>query len=192
MSLWFDHQQNRFSQDGTPVWNDYLGQILTKSSGAGTPTWTTGLGGGPFAAYKFNVGDTVQVLFHVNHDIAPGQPIFIHSHWMTDGTNVQPIKWQFQYSIAAGHNTANFNMAGTTVSVQQAAQGTAWRHMISEISTGITDGTNIVVDGLVMVNVSRITNGGTDNTDGVYLLMSDLHIQSQYLGTKNKSPSFYV
>lgn len=191
MSIWLDQQQNRFTQDGNYVWNDNLGQITNPSGGAGHPSYVA-IGGGSFNAWKFVVGDSVDVRFHFNHDIAPGQPIFLHTHYLTDGTSTQPVVWSFEYNIAAGNNTANFATTGTTVSISTAPNGTAYRHMIAEIATGITDATNIVVDGLMICKITRVTNGGTDNPNGVFLLMSDVHYQAAYLGTKNKVIPFYT
>ena len=46
-------------------------------------------------------------------------------------------------------------------------------------------------DGLIHVVVSRITNGGTDNSDGIFGLTADIHYQSTNMATVNKAPSFY-
>jgi hypothetical protein len=191
MSIWTDHVNNRITQDGSPVWRDLTSDIVVRQTpGVGVPTWTTGLNGGPFAAYQFDINEEVWIAFHMDHDYHPGSSFHIHTHWMTDGTSTNTVKWQLTYSVAKGHNQSAFNMTGTTVNIEQAAQGTAWRHMVTE-STAISS-SELEVDSLILVNVKRITNGGTDNSDNVYLLTADIHYQASYLGTKNKAPNFYT
>jgi hypothetical protein len=189
MSLNIDHQRNRITQDGSGVWRDLTADIVAKNSGVGAPTWATGIGGS-MGAYSFSVNDFVDICFHIDHDYLPSSSIFLHAHWTTNGTNTQPVNWQFTYTIAKGHNQSNLVPAGTIITAQQAAHGTAWRHMITE--TAAISSAELEPDSIVWVNVKRITNGATENTDTVYLLTADVHYQAVYLGTKNKSPNFYT
>lgn len=46
------------------------------------------------------------------------------------------------------------------------------------------------VDGLVSVRLRRITNGGVDNPNGVFLMLSDMHYQSTAGLTKNRNYPF--
>ena len=128
--------------------------------------------------------------FHVNHDIKPGGLAYVHVHWSTDGTSTATVKWEFTIMRALGHNQANFP-APVVVTVEQAAAGTAWRHMIAECSLG--DALTLVEpDELILVTLRRITNGGTNNTDDVFGLTVDFHYQSDRDMTPNKAPNFYA
>lgn len=128
--------------------------------------------------------------FHVGHDIMPGGLAYVHCHWSTDGTSTATVKWEFNIQRALGHNQANF-AAPTVVTVEQAAQGTAWRHMIAEVSIG--DALTLTEpDELILVTLRRITNGGTNNTDAVYGLTVDFHYQADRDTTPNKAPDFYT
>lgn len=175
-------------QDGG--WRDMIGQSVSPNTGPTIPVWTQ-MGSSPFYGYVYQVNDQQQFFYHLQHDYSPGTPIYLHAHWMTNGTNVQPVKWEFTYSFAKGFNQANYNMTGTTVTVQEAAHGSAWRHMTTEIATPITDA-NFEVDGILMVRLRRVTNGATENTDTVFLTMADCHYQSNTFNTKNRTPDFYV
>ena len=95
---------------------------------------------------------------------------------------------------ARGFNQDNYTVAGTTITATQAAPGTAYRHMVTE-----TDPVTITnldePDGIIYVRLSRISNTTSpqaDNTDGIFLLTSDIHYQSTGQTTINKAPNFYL
>ena len=62
--------------------------------------------------------------------------------------------------------------------------------MVTE-TAAITIPTLTEPDGLLYVQVKRITNGGSENTDNIFMITSDVHYQSTNLTTKNKAPDFY-
>jgi hypothetical protein len=176
-------------QDGG--WRDMLGQIVPRANVPTSPTWTQ-MGTTPFWSYLFALNDEIWIPYHIQHDYAPGTPIYLHVHWTTDGTQTNTVKWQFEYCYAKGFNQGNFDVSGgRSTTVEQAAQGTAWRHMVSEISTPISDA-NFEVDGVLMVHITRITNGGTNNTDKVFMILADCHYQCNAFNTKNRTPDFYA
>jgi hypothetical protein len=141
--------------------------------------------------FAFDLGDYIFCQsFHVNHDIKPNGLAYVHVHWSTNGTSTATVKWEFNIQRALGHNQANFP-APTVVTKEQAAQGTAWRHMIAEVSIG--DALTLTEpDELILVTLRRITNGGTDNTDAVFGLTVDFHYESDRDSTPNKAPDFYA
>lgn len=145
---------------------------------------------GLYEAYDFDVNDYVFLEpFHVNHDILPNGLAYIHVHWSTNGTAVQPVRWELQISRALGHNQANFG-APVTKTITQTPHGTAWRHMIAEVE--IADALTLTEpDELIIVVLRRITNGAVDNADQVFGLTVDLHYQSDRDATVNKAPNFY-
>ena len=170
-------------------WADLEGSIDTRI-GATNPTWTQ-IDTGPFYAYAFTIGDECFITYHVPHDIG-STTIHLHTHWTTDGTDTNTVKWDFTYTYAKGFNQEAFNTTGTTVSAEQAASGTAYQHMVAE-TDAVTISGMTEPDGLIMVHVKRVTNGGTNNTDNVFLLEADLHYQSNgQIGTTNKAPDFYA
>ena len=187
MSLSINHTTNRITQDGVGYWKDNLGPIILPATGVTVPTWTQMQNN--FYGYAFQLADRCWFSFHIGHDYLPGSDIYFHTHWTTNGTSTNSVKWEVNYTIAKGHNQSAFSGTGTTITIEQAASGTAWRHMISE-SAAITSA-EIEPDSLMLVHLTRITNGATDNGDTVFLHQADLHFQASYLGTKNKSPNFY-
>jgi len=171
-------------------WRDILGQIQTRGVGSSDPDWTSWGGGSPFSAFKFSIGDECWIPYHVPHDITPDEPVYFHVHWTTNGTQTNTVKWEYTYTDAKGFDQGNFSTTGTTITSEQAAAGTAWRHMVSETAaesiTGLTE-----PDGIVYLHLERITNGGTENTDNVFVLLADLHYRSSNQGTVGKAPNFY-
>jgi len=125
---------------------------------------------------------------HIDHDIKPDSDLFLHVHWSTDGTSTDTVKWEFQVMQAKGHNQENFP-APTVITIEQAGQGTAWRHMIAEVATAITIAEP---DELLLVTLRRITNGATDNSDGVFGITVDAHYQSDRGASLNRTPDFYT
>jgi len=62
--------------------------------------------------------------------------------------------------------------------------------MVTETTT-ITI-TGLEPDSLIAAVFSRITNGGTNNTDAVFAPHADMHYRAHVGGTKNRVPNFYT
>jgi hypothetical protein len=140
---------------------------------------------------KFDVNDYAYVsAFHVGHDIKPGGKAYVHVHWSTSGISTLPVRWEFQISRALGHNQAYFS-AETAYVVEQSSNGGAWRHMIAEVSD-LQAITLIEPDELILVTVRRLSNGATDNPDGIFGLLCDFHYEADRDTTINKAPNFYL
>lgn len=174
--------------DAMSGWRDITGQVQTRV-GATNPTWTA-VAGGPFGDYAFALNDECFVNYHVPHDIA-SPTIHLHVHWYPSGTNTQPVKWQFTYSYALGFDQEAFSAAGTVITVEQAGPGVARRHMVAE-TAAITLPTLTEPDGIIKVHMKRVTNGGTDNTDTIYVPTLDVHYFSNSHATPGKAPDFYA
>lgn len=172
-------------------WRDMLGQIVPRANVPTSPTWTQ-MGASPFWAYLFALNDEVWMAFHLQHDYDPGTDIYLHVHWTTDGVSTNTTKWQFDWCYAKGYDQDNFDInAGNTTTVEQAGAGTAWRHMIAEIATPISSA-DFEVDGLLLVHIKRITNGGSNNTDSVFVQTIDCHYQTSSFATPSRQYPFYT
>ena len=171
-------------------WRDITGEVLTRGVGATDPAWTQ-IASGPFSAYAFAVNDVCWMAYHVPHDIAPNTDIHLHTHWFSDGTETASVKWEYTYTYAKGFNQSAFDTTGTEITAEEAASGTAYQHMVTETAaisiTGLSE-----PDGIIYVRIRRVTNGGTDNTDTIFMLTSDVHYQSTDQSTFGKAPNFYT
>lgn len=172
------------------LWTDYLAPMSTaKLPAANYPTWAAFGPSGNIYAYNFAEGDFIFLAgFHINHDIKAGSKMYPHVHWATSGTSTEVVEWEIEYTMAKGHNQEAFP-APSTVTVSQAASSTPWQHQISEATTETAiDAPE--VDSLLLMRLLRTTTG--NNTDSVFGLFVDLHVEIDRVGTKNKSPNFYT
>lgn len=172
-------------------WSDIIGTPKYRSTGLNIPTLSQ-ISATPFWALQFAVDDWAMFEYHINHDFVLGSALYPHVHWLADGTNVNTVKWQFEIAVAKGHAQGAFNFgSATTLTVDLASPG-QYYHMISEIADPGFSSANLEVDSIVLIKVTRITNGATENTDDIFMLMSDLHYKSNGSPTKNKAPNFYT
>lgn len=206
LKLWAHDELSRVGADSTLLnemfernmnvragygWRDLKASVSSaKLPSSSAPTWDT-LVTSPFQALKFTVNDYVLLSpFHVDHDMKPGGKGYIHVHWTTDGTNTAVVKWELKIIRAKGHNQEAFGTV-TTINVSEAANATAWQHMITECSDG--DALTLPEpDELLMVALKRVTNGGTDNTAKIFGLNVDFHYQTDRYSTPGKAPDFYA
>lgn len=169
-------------------WKDLRMSLVASATGAGTPGLAVFGTTGNIKQLSFSVGDSVYIAGHIDHDVIEGATTYPHVHWSTSGTSTNTVKWQISYLTATGHNQDNFG-ADTVITVEEAAQGTAWRHMITEHATGFA---MPEIDSLFIAELKRITNGGTENTDTVFGLFVDLHYEVGQYATPSRSPDFYT
>lgn len=171
-------------------WRDITGQIIAKGGGPTNPPWEQ-IGTTVFFGYNFAVLDEVWIGFHIPHDYVPGTDVYFHVHFTTDGTNTNDVKFQWDYVYADGFGNGTFNFASPSqATATQTPSGTLYDHYVSESVAQTIPG--LEVDGFIYARMIRIANGGTDNTDGVFVVTTDVHYQSNNLATKNKAPNFYT
>lgn len=171
-------------------WADITGQIDTRI-GATNPAWTQ-IGAGPFYAYAFQVNDECWVNFHVPHDIVPGSDVHLHCHWLPSSTSTNTVKWEWYYTFAKGFDQEAFDTTGTQITAEEAGPGVAYQHMVTE-TAAITIPAMTEPDGFILTRMRRVTNGGTDNPNTIYVITTDLHYQTNgQVGTTNKAPDFYA
>jgi hypothetical protein len=170
-------------------WRDILGQIQTRGVGATDPDWGA-IGGSVLSAYKFSINDVCWISYHIPHDYVPGSDWYVHVHWLPSGTDSNSVKWQIDWMYADGHNQQAFPVASlTSDTMEQTVGGTQYQHYITE--SDAQSGTSMEPDGIIYMKISRITNGGTDNANDIFVLQMDVHYQSTNMATKNRAPNFY-
>lgn len=182
--------RNRYRERYTPVsgWRDMMMALTAAATGAGTPTLAAFGPTGNIKQRSFGVGDSVYTSMHVDHDVKRNSLMYPHVHWSTNGTSTNKVKWQLSYTVAAGHNQENFG-ADAVVYLEEAAAGTAWRHMITEDTVGVAIPE---IDSLVIVELKRITSSGSANNDTVFGLFIDWHYEVEGYATPSRAPDFYV
>lgn len=179
--------RSRLASQGSAGWKDNFANLTAAATGSGAPSLQPFGPSGNAKQRRFGIGDSVYVVWHIDHDVQPESICHVHVHWATDGADTNTVKWEINYTFAKGHDQEAFS-TDAQVTLEEAASGTAWQHMITEDNTGF----NIPeVDSLVVAEVRRITNGGTNNLDDVFGLFVDIHYQSDREHTYSRSPNFY-
>lgn len=171
------------------VWRDLLCALQPPASGVTIPVMTA-IGASGMQMPVWQVNDAMYFAWHIPHDVNPAKEVYMHAHWCVDGTNVQPVKWEFTWWYASGYGRGAwaFGAVGTITSVQQAATGVAFTHLIAE--TAAITIPALEVDGLIQVRLRRVTNGGVENVNNVFCNQADLHYQAITPGTVNRDYPF--
>lgn len=178
--------------DGAAGWDDMIGNLTAgNTSNANDPTWAAFRGG--VYAWRFSATalNEIWISFHINHEYAPGTVIYPHIHWSTDGTNTGTVRWGIEYTVAKGYDRDTFP-APTTIYLEQAATGTAYRHMIAEAAlVDAIPTTHLETDSIILMRVFRDGAHANDTcTDPAFGLFCDLHFQKQAFSTPNKNYPF--
>lgn len=145
-------------------------------------------------AYNFADGQMTEAFasFHIDHDYKLGTALYPHIHWACNSTATGTVRWGVEYTYSKGHQQSFFP-ATTTVYVQQAADGTQYRHYIAEVSDGnAIPGANIEPDGIILCRFFRDGAHVSDTlADDVFVFCVDLHYQCSQYATPNKAPNFF-
>lgn len=174
-------------------WRDNIVEIKVDSSSPNAPTLAAIRGN--ILAWQFAAGELTEAhsAFHVDHDYALGTKLYMHVHWVNTSTTVGTVRWGFEFSVAKGHQQQAFP-ATTTVYVEQATTGTAYMHMIGEVSEGnAIDGAALGIepDTVILCRIFRdgahVNDTLNENVFGIFL---DLHYQANRATTPNKAPPF--
>jgi hypothetical protein len=179
---------------GNTGYKDLTAPIFAAPGGAAAPTLTNFGAAGTLQRqeYAFAVNDYVWLApFHVNHDVKVGGFAYVHVHWSTSGTNVQPVHWQLHMQRALGHQQATFAAPVLLATIIGTPSGIALRHMVTEVGEA-NKITLTEPDELILLTLRRVTNGATENTDSIFGLMVDFHYESNRDTTPLKGPPFYT
>lgn len=143
---------------------------------------------GSFRLARFAVGDEIQFFGHIPHGIDAAEGVYFHVHFFVDGTDTQPVKFDFLYSYSPGYARGTFP-ATATVSAAITPNGVAKTHYIAEIPAPVLVN-NLETDGLILVLARRVTNGGVDNADPVFVMFIDAHARLTDFCSVNKNFPF--
>lgn len=170
-------------------WIDLLGPIVPPESGVQIPIMTAL--SAPHDIYKmplFQVNDTVQMTAHIPHGIDASVGLWPHVHVFIDGTNTSTVKFKLDISYAHGYSRQVLS-APTTVYLEAAGSGVAKTHQVIEVGTGVLID-QFETDGLIFIKLTRVTNGGTDNPNNVFVPMMDLHCKVSKMVSSNRNYPF--
>jgi hypothetical protein len=192
-SLLVEFSEPKYVHGRTIGWKDLISPVAGGGLGGAAPTianFGTATTGEIYRAYSFGIGDYVYMQpFHINHDILPGAEAYLHVHWSTNGTDTGLVRWELTVRRALGHNQGSFDTTEQVIYVEQAANATAWQHMVTETDTPLI---LVEPDELILVTLKRVAPTSGSNAATVFGLQVDLHYQSEIEVTPRKAPNFYV
>jgi len=144
-------------------------------------------------AYTFFAGEMNEACasFHIDHDYALGTALYPHIHWAINTTATGTVRFGVEYTIAKGHGQAAFGVT-TTVYIEQASDGTQYKHYVAEVSDANTiSGTGIEPDTLILCRFFRDGTHPNDTLDAdVFVFCVDMHYQANRATTPFKAPNF--
>ncbi len=197
-------QQRLVPDDPAAGWRDMIGPISMQGTDQADPTPAAILNSG-HRAFKFVIGNHFSIVYHLNHDYRPGSPIYLHVHWCADGVDGNPVRWQFNVEYAQGFGRGRFDFSdneGTQQILQIEEAPLAplalditpdvfdqLAHMTTECEVPIVRDV-FEPDGILLVTLTRITNGAVDNQDGIFVFTSDAHYQVNGICTTARQPPF--
>lgn len=184
------------------VWKDEKGEKYFDSTGPNAPSLAVYAGNARGLA--FASGDLMNYDFHMQHDYALGTDLFLHAHWLHNGTAISgALAIEFDVDYAKGHQQESFGQRVIqTFSFNTSSIGNVpqLEHRIDEIQISATAASStqlatgrIEPDGILAAQVKLAAQptitGGTSSA--VFILKADLHYLADRIGTLNKSPDFY-
>jgi hypothetical protein len=173
-------------------WRDNIVQLTSQADNPDAATLNIFRDG--IHAYTFFAGQVSEAcaVFHVDHDYAMGTALYPHIHWAINTTATGTIRWGVEYTLAKGHGQMAFGPT-TTVYVEQAADGTAYKHFIAEVSdANAIPGTGIEPDTLILCRFFRDGANVNDTLAAdAFVFCVDLHYQADKATTPNKAPNFF-
>ncbi len=186
-------------------WQDLLGSVEPKTSGAGKATLGV-FRGGKAKAWFYDLNDTLDTLeFHIPHDYVIGTDTFIHLHWGHHGTAISgSLEITFGVTCAKGHNQQDFPAEVApvlTIATPNISTIPQYRHRVDEVQLSSSspsatqlDNADLEPDTVILIGFEvtaepTITGGVVDKTA---FFEVDIHYQSTNISTKQKAPDFYT
>lgn len=168
------------------VWEDLMVPGLSVGTGASAPDLGTFGPSGNIKTFLFDGNSTSEQVYftiQLQHSYKQGSNIKPHVHWAPTTTNAGNVKWFFEYTWS---NIGGTFGAPTTISVVDAAAGTAWQHQLSSLPD-IT-GTSKTISSMLMCRLYRNPADGSDTyPDDVAFLQFDVHYEMDTVGSREAS-----
>ncbi len=187
-----DANMTAFDERTRLGWRDNIVQLDVQVGNVDAPVLNIFRDG--IHAYTFFSGEMSEAFanFHIDHDYALGTALFPHIHWAINTTATGTVRWGIEYTVAKGHGQGAFGPT-TTVYVEQASDGTQYKHYVAEVSEGnAIPGTGIEPDTLILCRFFRDGTHANDTLDAdVFVFCVDLHYQADKATTPNKAPNFF-
>ena len=176
---------------GTQRWRDLKAPgVAGKTTAQTSPTWKAHIGNLWDWSFEPNANNRLMLpSYHIDHDYAPGTPVYPHVHWMPETTASGTVRWGIEYSWAK--RDAAFP-SSTTIYIEQAASGVVNAHQVAEVADPGVMLVGLEPDSLIKVAIFRDRGHANDTyPGGAWFDCADLHYLADRDGTPLRSPPFY-
>jgi len=171
-----------FNGDATVV-EDVNFEAILLARAAAAPDQISIFGSGNIQGLAFDGNNRVEALFgggEIPHAYKEGSNLAPHIHWMPTTANAGNVKWFLEYNWQLNANTFG---APTTVSIVDAATGTAWDNIQTDIAS--ISGTGMLFNSHFVFRLYRDPNDAEDTyPDDAVLLSIGLHYEIDTVGSR--------
>jgi hypothetical protein len=180
-------QTDKFSLSTIVYEDSQQSAIALKDVGAGVPVMTQ-FGTSGIYLPQFDLNDLLAFSIQLPHGMAEEATCTLHPHihWFTSAASANVVRWQLTYQWV---NTLGTIGASSTVATVLDITPTDTVLTISSFDE-ITKA-SARISSMVVGNIKRITNGGTNYTGDVYLAFFDVHFRKDTLGSNNETTKTY-
>jgi hypothetical protein len=191
-----DNNLSQFALKTDDGWRDLICGLDVKQTGGNIPVLTSFRNG--LFLYAFADGFVTEAFAtaHLQHDYKLGTMIYPHFHWSTNSGALGTVRWGFEYTWARrADSTGQLAFpATTTIYVEQAADGTPYKHYVAESPDGAgIPADTIQPDTVILFRVFRDGAHVNDTfNDIAFGFTFDLHYQADRYATPSRFPPFYA
>ena len=181
------------ADNGEYLWKDLVSNFVIRSfTGASNPSFGPINGNLQGLLFSSSTMNQVWAEYHVSHDIAPNTKVYPHIHWHPIDNAIGRVRWGIEYSVAKGHGQGVFHPSVTFFMDHTVTVASKDRHFITEATEGqAIPATHIEPDSYVKMRIFRDAVNDTF-PKSIHAWACDLHYQAVRIGTKNKSPNFFL
>ena len=167
-------------------WKDLIISSFALGQGASAPDTINYLAAGGLKILGFDGSVTLEQLYgshEMQHDYKEGSNIYFHVHWCATTANAGNVKWQLEYSWVNQNETAPVS---TTISIIQAAGGTAWVHKLAEFP--VISGQSKKIGSVIEFRIYRDPNDAADTYPNDAALKNiGIHYQDDLPGSRSRT-----
>lgn len=191
VALGIDGQNGDFSSNGSSVWASIDEYLIALGNGTNDPTRITLFNA--IQGLRFRSDRLIQtwVDFIIPYDYDLGTVVYPGIHWTPTTNNGNVCRWGIEYSAAKGFGQQQFP-ATTTLFVNQAVPANSqWDNLITEFAS--IPATNLEPGSVIKMRIFRDgANAADTHTGDASAWKASIRYQRVRIGTRNRSPDFYL
>lgn len=130
----------------------------------------------------FDLNDLLVFAIQLPHSYQEFTALEPHVHWISDAIDANTVKWQMTYQWVNAESDVLAAVSSTTDGEE--APDVAGMTKLTALTT-ITK-SDALISSLVLGNIKRVTNGGTDATANIYMAFFDLHFRKNTAGSRQE------